>query len=74
MRRDSPRSFLRLRYLLSMLAVPSILCGFGSTAAGALAGSETALDRYVHKPDDSYGWKLAHTFEGEHGGTAYMPE
>ncbi|MDX1383385.1 MAG: PhoPQ-activated protein PqaA family protein, partial [Thermoanaerobaculia bacterium] len=39
-----------------------------SFAAGA---AETALDRYVRKPDDSYRWELARTLEGEHEGRAY---
>src|SRR5438477_3603358 len=43
---------------------------FLCTAALALAGitasaQETALDRYIAKPDPSYGWKLIRTIPGE---------
>lgn len=37
-------------------------------AAGA---EETALDRYVAKPDPAYQWELVRSFEGEHGGRGY---
>ena len=35
------------------------------------ASAETALDRYVAKPDPAYQWKLAHSFQGEHAGHGY---
>ena len=36
-----------------------------------LVGKQTALDRYVAQPDDSYGWKLAKTIDGD-GFTGYV--
>jgi len=39
--------------------------------------AETALDRYVRKPDASYGWRLVHSFEGTYEGrpfTSYVLE
>ena len=42
--------------------------GFGSLflllSVGEASLAETALDRYVHKPDSSYRWELARTFDG----------
>jgi PhoPQ-activated pathogenicity-related protein len=32
---------------------------------GSLSAEETALDRYIAKPDPSYSWKLAHQVESE---------
>src|SRR5690606_3483961 len=40
-------------------------------AVPAFAADETALDRYVAKPDPSYGWTLAKTITGE-GWTGYV--
>ncbi len=37
----------------------------------AIAADETALDRYVAKPDATYAWTLASTIEGD-GYTAYV--
>ena len=37
----------------------------------AIAAGETALDRYVAKPDPTYAWSLASTIEGD-GYTAYV--
>ena len=31
----------------------------------SVRGQETALDRYIAKPDPSYGWQLHHTMAGE---------
>src|ERR1043166_7148106 len=39
----------------------------------AAAGQETALDRYIAKPDPSYAWKLVNTIPGE-GYKAYVLE
>ena len=38
---------------------------------GEASAAETALDRYVRKPDSSYRWELARTFDGEYGGQSY---
>ena len=35
-----------------------------TSIAGAAFGQETALDRYIAKPDPSYSWKLANTITG----------
>src|ERR1051326_399954 len=35
------------------------------TMAGAALAQETALDRYVAKKDDVYGWKLVRTVPGK---------
>ncbi len=40
------------------------ITGVASTSGAALA-QETALDRYIAKPDPSYSWKLANTISGE---------
>jgi PhoPQ-activated pathogenicity-related protein len=40
-------------------------------AAPAMAQSMTALDRYVHKADPAYGWKLVRTVPGD-GVTTYV--
>jgi PhoPQ-activated pathogenicity-related protein len=42
-------------------------------SAGTAATQETALDRYIKKPDSSYGWKLVKTLAGE-GCRAYVLE
>ena len=39
--------------------------------APAITAGETALDRYVAKPDPTYAWSLANTIEGD-GYTAYV--
>ena len=41
------------------------------TALTAQTRTETALDRYVAKPDSSYKWELAKTIPGQ-GVTAYV--
>ncbi len=50
------RNILRSAFSLLLLAM--------APAAQALA-QETALDRYVAKPDPVYGWKLIHTIPGQ---------
>jgi PhoPQ-activated pathogenicity-related protein len=57
----------------SRLAVLSlIMCAAGVAALPAsLRAEETALDRYVAKPDPSYHWKLAATYPGK-GQTTYV--
>jgi PhoPQ-activated pathogenicity-related protein len=42
-------------------------------AALPAAAQETALDRYVHKADPAYGWKLVKTVPGD-GVTTYVLE
>ncbi len=37
------------------------------------SAQETALDRYIAKPDPTYGWKLVHTLPGK-GYTSYVLE
>ena len=51
-----------------ILAASLFVLVLGSSFA---ASSETALDRYVAKPDPAYAWSLASTIEGE-GHTAYV--
>ncbi len=41
-----------------------LLCAIAFLSITA-AAQETALDRYIAKPDSSYGWKLANTLSGE---------
>jgi len=36
-----------------------------AAAAGLASGQDTALDRYIAKPDPSYSWKLVSTIVGE---------
>ena len=43
---------------------------FAGLAAASFA-NETALDRYIAKPDDAYAWKVESTISGE-GYTAYV--
>ena len=40
-------------------------------AVPPLVAEETALDRYIAKPDPAYAWKLAHTSKGD-GYTTYV--
>ncbi len=55
-----------MRYLVSLLVV---LVLFTSAAVA----QETALDRYIAKPDPAYGWKLVNTLPGT-GFTGYVLE
>ena len=48
-------------------AVFFVLC------AVAVCAQETALDRYIAKPDPAYQWKLVNTIPGE-GFTGYVLE
>jgi PhoPQ-activated pathogenicity-related protein len=60
-----------------MLTWRRILAGCfvaGSLLIGSRASdNQTALDRYVAKPDPEYSYKLVHTLPGD-GGTAYVLE
>jgi len=62
-----------MRYL-SVLALALLVAG-GSYAAPRERDvrKQTALDRYVYKPDSNYGYKLVNTIKGE-GYTAYVLE
>lgn len=55
---------MRLSFLLFLPAAAAV-----AHAAGASNG-ETALDRYVHKPDPSYRWDVASTLPCPNGCTA----
>ena len=51
-----------------------VLCFVLPLAVGSAASvQETALDRYITKPDPSYAWKLVNTIPGE-GYKAYVLE
>src|SRR6266436_4398699 len=51
-----------------------LLCLVVPLAVGSAASvQETALDRYIAKPDPSYAWKLVNTIPGE-GYKAYVLE
>ncbi|HET6328527.1 MAG TPA: PhoPQ-activated protein PqaA family protein, partial [Planctomycetaceae bacterium] len=43
----------------------------GACAAGTVQAGETALDRYVAKPDATYSWKIDHKLES-HGSATYV--
>ncbi len=52
--------------LLSVAALVSACTSSSSLSSGGNSGRrETALDRYVHKPDPSYAWKLAISIRDE---------
>ena len=52
--------------LLSVAALVSACTSSSSLNSGGNSGRrETALDRYVHKPDPSYAWKLAISIRDE---------
>jgi PhoPQ-activated pathogenicity-related protein len=55
-----------------LLAI-AVIVAFAAFAAAPKAGKETALDRYVAKPDPSYRWEVAKTINGE-GYTANVIE
>jgi PhoPQ-activated pathogenicity-related protein len=40
-------------------------------SASRLGAGETALDRYVRKPDPTYSWKIVHTVKGD-GATQFI--
>src|SRR4051812_20044744 len=56
-----------LRWVIALCLVFPL--AFGSVASVR----ETALDRYIAKPDSLYGWKLVNTIPGE-GYKAYVLE
>ncbi len=57
---------MRRALLLTFCAVLGVVCGPARTLA-----EETALDRYIARPDPAYAWKLASTVRGE-GYTTYV--
>jgi len=62
-----------MRYL-SALALALLLAGSSHAAPRERdVRKQTALDRYVYKPDPNYGYKLVNTTKGE-GYTAYVLE
>ncbi len=62
-----------MRYV-SLLALFLIVAGSGQAAQRERdVRKQTALDRYVYKPDSNYGYKLVNTSKGE-GYTAYVLE
>ncbi|MEE2776663.1 MAG: PhoPQ-activated pathogenicity-related family protein [Acidobacteriota bacterium] len=59
---------------LTQLALTALV---GTASAVSGHAVETALDRYVQKPDAAYTWKLTRGFSGNYGGhpyTAYVLE
>src|SRR5438128_2139989 len=44
---------------------PAALCGLLLLRFASASAQETALDRYIAKPDASYSWKLTGTIPGE---------
>src|SRR6185436_979847 len=59
---------------VSVLALALLLAGASYAAQRERdARKQTALDRYVYKPDSNYGFKLVNTTKGE-GYTAYVLE
>ena len=63
------RSSLRSR--LFLLSITLIL--FSLAVQAQATQKETALDRYIARPDPSYGWKLIRTLEGQNC-TGYVLE
>jgi PhoPQ-activated pathogenicity-related protein len=55
----------RLSLKYGVAAVLVGLMAFGASAKAPVAGSQTALDRYVHAQDDSYGYRLESTLDGD---------
>ncbi len=53
-----------LRAMGRLIAVLLVVVGVGAARAG-----ETALDRYVAKPDATYSWKIDHKMESHGAGT-----
>ena len=56
---------------LKHVSVLSVLFAVG--LAFTAPGEETALDRYIAKPDDSFAWEVKNTIEGD-GYTGYVLE
>ncbi len=56
---------------MSVRSTALLLCALVALAVPAFSADETALDRYVAKPDPSYGWTLANTITGD-GWTGYV--
>jgi PhoPQ-activated pathogenicity-related protein len=50
-----------------------LIAGWPAGLAARAAQQQTALDRYVHKPDSTYSWKLIKTIPGD-GVTSYVLE
>ena len=50
---------------LSVALFSSLLSTASAIPGGPASVQETALDRYIAKPDASYSWKLANTIVGE---------
>src|SRR5258706_15094615 len=58
----------------SAFRIALLLCLVMSLAVGSAASvRDTALDRYIAKPDPSYAWNLVNTIPGE-GYKAYVLE
>jgi PhoPQ-activated pathogenicity-related protein len=53
------------RFGLRETILPLALAATLASAAGRLRAEETALDRYVRKPDSTYAWKIAHSSSGD---------
>lgn len=63
-----------LRRYCSILALVLLVAGSGNAAQRERdVRKQTALDRYVYKPDSNYGYKLVNTVRGA-GYTAYVLE
>ncbi len=55
-----------IRHKTSGFRLALLLCLVVPLAVGSAASvRETALDRYIAKPDPSYAWKLVNTIAGE---------
>jgi PhoPQ-activated pathogenicity-related protein len=57
---------LPIRAAKTLAALAVVACWMGAVSAG-----ETALDRYVAKPDPTYSWKIDHKMES-HGAATYV--
>src|SRR5438874_2211245 len=55
---------LRFEWSCRLTVLAWLIFGIALTWAGELAGGETALDRYVAKPDATYSWKVVRTVPG----------
>src|SRR3982750_891388 len=49
------------------------VAGLAACALFTVSAAETALDRYVKKPDDTYAYKIVNTVKGE-GYTSFVVE
>src|SRR5437764_525453 len=58
---------MRRRLFVTHIAAALLLTAFSAMAA------ETALDRYINKPDPTYAYKVVNTVKGE-GYTTYIVE